>query len=274
MMNLFEKYKKESRIEDAILVARNLFNQNPGNNSIFKTYFDFLCYLAERPGIAERRFYAEQAGVALAFYAENAEISEEIVEYINAAQEWLDAILLDIEKCDNKAYEEKYNDARQKNESILTGLLKLLDQLRVAKTQNEFDELLVKIKDTETGINEEIFTDMQRNTYDKLTKEYTDIISKKMLELERKKNVEYNRLAVESYSKAFEQFKNDEKKYKNQNQLFDLVSKTLFNYDASRLFNETVIYYNHVYSYIFSKLDDNGKLTLTRYSIDCESNRR
>lgn len=31
-----------------------------------------------------------------------------------------------------------------------------------------------------------------------------------------------------------------------------------------------LIFYNHVYSYIFSKLDDNGKLELTRYSIECE----
>lgn len=41
-------------------------------------------------------------------------------------------------------------------------------------------------------------------------------------------------------------------------------------YDAGRLFNETLIFYNHVYSYIFNKLDDNGKLELTKYSIECE----
>lgn len=44
----------------------------------------------------------------------------------------------------------------------------------------------------------------------------------------------------------------------------------LFSYDASKLFNETLIYYNHVYSFIFNKLDDNGKFRLTQISIDSE----
>ena len=53
-----------------------------------------------------------------------------------------------------------------------------------------------------------------------------------------------------------------------------LVSSTLFAFDAGRLFNETLIYYNHVYSFIFGKLDDDGKLALTRYSIECERKMR
>ena len=111
----------------------------------------------------------------------------------------------------------------------------------------------------------------QSSTYDALTKACTDLISSKMRELEYKKNIAYNKQAADSFADAFEKFKEkDGKKYKNQTQLFKLVSKTLFSYDASRLFNETLIYYNHVYSYIFSKLDDDGKLALTRFSIECE----
>lgn len=88
--------------------------------------------------------------------------------------------------------------------------------------------------------------------------------------MEHKSNIAYNKKAVESYDKAFKMFKNNEGKYKNQTQLFSLVSSTLFAYDVARLFNETLIYYNHIYSYIFGKLDDDGKLALTRFSIECE----
>ena len=105
-------------------------------------------------------------------------------------------------------------------------------------------------------------------------KKILDIISEKMRQMERNKNTDYNKKAVEAFSSAFERFRKDEGKYKNQSQLFSLASTTLFAFDASRLFNETLIYYNHVYSYIFSKLDDAGKLALTRYSIECERNRR
>jgi hypothetical protein len=44
----------------------------------------------------------------------------------------------------------------------------------------------------------------------------------------------------------------------------------LFSYDASRLTNETLIYYNHVYNYILSKLNDEEKLTMTKLSIIAE----
>lgn len=95
-------------------------------------------------------------------------------------------------------------------------------------------------------------------------------ISAKMRQLEYKDNIDYNKKAVNAYNSAFTSFKNNESRYKDKSQLFGLVSTTLFAYDAGRLFNETLIFYNHVYSYIFSKLDDNGKLELTRYSIECE----
>ena len=106
--------------------------------------------------------------------------------------------------------------------------------------------------------------------YDQLNKSCTDTISAKMRQLEYKDNIDYNKKAVNAYNSAFTSFKNNESRYKDKSQLFSLVSTTLFAYDAGRLFNETLIFYNHVYSYIFNKLDDNGKLELTKYSIECE----
>lgn len=95
-----------------------------------------------------------------------------------------------------------------------------------------------------------------------------------MREMEYKNNIAYNKKAAEAYDKAFKLFKGNESNYKNQTQLFNLVSSTLFAYDAAKLFNETLIYYNHVYSYVFGKLDDDGKFALTRFSIECERKSR
>jgi len=275
MMNLFEQFKSENKITDAVLVGKNLFNKNPDNYDVFNSYFDFLCYLAEMlPNIEERKVYAEQANTALAFYMENAELTESIVEYIDFAETRLNNIVNAIVAAERAVYEESYNKIVGKNEKMLANLLELKEKLSIAKTQKTFDELLIEVKNIEDGIEADVLTDEQKALYDKLTKEYTDTISAKMMGFERDKNIEYNKMAVDSYSKAFEKFKYDENKFKNQNQLFALVSDSLFAYDASRLFNETLIYYNHIYSYIFGKLDDEGKLSLTRYSIECERNRR
>ena len=119
-------------------------------------------------------------------------------------------------------------------------------------------------------IDHDNLTSEQKTHYDQLNKSCTDTISAKMRQLEYKDNIDYNKKAVNAYNSAFTSFKNNESRYKDKSQLFGLVSTTLFAYDAGRLFNETLIFYNHVYSYIFNKLDDNGKLELTKYSIECE----
>lgn len=119
-------------------------------------------------------------------------------------------------------------------------------------------------------IDHDNLTSEQKTHYDQLNKSCTDTISAKMRQLEYKDNIDYNKKAVNAYNSAFTSFKNNESRYKDKSQLLGLVSTTLFAYDAGRLFNETLIFYNHVYSYIFNKLDDNGKLELTKYSIECE----
>lgn len=143
-------------------------------------------------------------------------------------------------------------------------------KLENAKTHAEFDKLLQEISAVDAEIDHDNLTSEQKTHYDQLNKSCTDTISAKMRQLEYKDNIDYNKKAVNAYNSAFTSFKNNESRYKDKSQLLGLVSTTLFAYDAGRLFNETLIFYNHVYSYIFNKLDDNGKLELTKYSIECE----
>ena len=151
MNPMFNEYKDAGKIQEALLIGRNMVNKAPGDSECVNAYLDFLLMLAEKlPRTDERKSFADQANLVLSFYEEN------------------------------------------------------------------------------------------------------------------------NKKAVNAYNSAFTSFKNNESRYKDKSQLFSLVSTTLFTYDAGRLFNETLIFYNHVYSYIFNKLDDNGKLELTKYSIECE----
>lgn len=155
--------------------------------------------------------------------------------------------------------------------SLIYGVMDTIKQkLENAKTHAEFDKLLQEISAVDAEIDHDNLTSEQKTHYDQLNKSCTDTISAKMRQLEYKDNIDYNKKAVNAYNSAFTSFKNNESRYKDKSQLFSLVSTTLFAYDAGRLFNETLIFYNHVYSYIFNKLDDNGKLELTKYSIECE----
>ncbi|WP_277259106.1 hypothetical protein [Phascolarctobacterium succinatutens] len=271
MLSLFEKYKNDGKITEALLVGRNLFNRNSGDEIIFSAYFEYLCTLAETlPSLADRINFAEQASVALAFYSENAELTSESVDALSGQQQRIDVILSEIESTKAKRVADERAEIEAHNSECLKKLYSLKDEINRATTQDEFDKILVKIRETDTTMDKDEFTDKQSSIYESLTKEHTELISEKMHQLEHKKNIAYNKQAADAFASAFDRFRKDENKYRNQSQLFLLASTTLFAFDASRLFNETLIYYNHVYSYIFSKLDDDGKLALTRYSIECE----
>lgn len=271
MLSLFEKYKNDGKITEALLVGRNLFNRNSGDEKIFSAYFEYLCTLAETlPSLADRINFAEQASVALAFYSENAELTSESVDALSGQQQRIDGILSEIESTKAKRVADERAEIEAHNSECLKKLYSLKDEMHRATTQDEFDKTLVKIGETDTAMDKDEFTDEQSSIYKSLTKGHTELISEKMHQLEHIKNIAYNKQAADAFASAFDRFRKDENKYRNQSQLFLLASTTLFAFDASRLFNETLIYYNHVYSYIFSKLDDDGKLALTRYSIECE----
>lgn len=271
MLSLFEKYKNDGKITEALLVGRNLFNRNSGDEKIFSAYFEYLCTLAETlPSLADRINFAEQASVALAFYSENAELTSESVDALSGQQQRIDGILSEIESTKAKQVADERAEIEAHNSECLKKLYSLKDEMHRATTQDEFDKILVKIGETDTAMDKDEFTDEQSSIYKSLTKGHTELISEKMHQLEHIKNIAYNKQAADAFASAFDRFRKDENKYRNQSQLFLLASTTLFAFDASRLFNETLIYYNHVYSYIFSKLDDDGKLALTRYSIECE----
>lgn len=271
MLSLFEKYKNDGKITEALLVGRNLFNRNSGDEIIFSAYFEYLCTLAETlPSLADRINFAEQASLALAFYSENAELTSESVDTLSGQQQRIDVILSEIESTKAKQVAVERAEIEAHNSECLKKLYSLKDEINRATTQDEFDKILVKIRETDTTMDKDEFTDEQSSIYESLTRDHTELISEKMHQLEHIKNIAYNKQAADAFASAFERFRKDENKYRNQSQLFLLASTTLFAFDASRLFNETLIYYNHVYSYIFSKLDDDGKLALTRYSIECE----
>lgn len=271
MLTLFNSYKDAGKIKEALLVGRNAFNRNPASAEVFNAYYSYLCTLAETlPSYTDRKHFADQASVTLAFYTENTILTEVSVAEITECQSRLDAIYTEISRVQKAKADKEQKDIEYHNDECLKKLYTLKNKLQASSTQEEFDSVLIQVGQTDGVIFKERLTQNQSDTYDALTKESTDLISEKMRELEYKKNVAYNKQAADSFAKAFSQFRNYESKYKNQTQLFSLVSTTLFAYDASRLFNETLIYYNHVYSYIFSKLDDDGKLALTRFSIECE----
>ncbi|MDD4728835.1 MAG: hypothetical protein PHN55_08815 [Dysgonamonadaceae bacterium] len=271
-LNLFNKLVTQNCIWDAHTVGKNLYNKNLGDQTIFEKYFNFLILVAGYPiEIETRKYFVSEAETALIFFSENAHMDTEQLNFIRKCREDLMQVTNDIKCLEFKIYSEKNEKIVSGNNICLSQLVELKGKLFTVNQQNRFDNLLLEVNAIENSLRKEFLTEEQKALYDSLTKEYSNIISKKMYDLNQMNCAEYNKTAVKDFKYVFEEFKKNEAKYKNsQSQLFALVSKRLFSYDAAKLFNETLIYYNHIYSFIFSKLDDDGKFNLTQIAIDTE----
>lgn len=268
-MTLFEKLK-DNQIWDAQIVGKNKFCKNPQNIEVFCKYFDFCISVSKFPvEIETRNFFANEAELALRIFCEQTDIDEDILTLIQSKRHDLVHASNSINDAVQISNRKNIELIKERNNANLKELAKYKSQICETKTQCDFDKCLAQIVVIENNLNKEYFSESQASVYTELTKDYSAVVSSKMDRFAHLQDVEYNKCAVRDFKSAFETFKKDPDAYKQHDaKLYELVSKYLFTYDAKRLFNESLIYFNHVYSYIFNKLDDDGKFRFTQLSFD------
>lgn len=268
MLNLFLRYMKSGETKRALLVGQNMVNRNPGDKECFEAYFDYLISLAQNKDLLTTKSFLQQATGALAFFSESVEMDEDFVEFIMNKENELNQIAELL-----KQKQEDINRETVKQEVIYhNDALELLEQLleKIKKCENpvDFNTYVNDLGKIDQSINRDRLSKGQENKYVELTQKSSNIVSSKMTYFENAKNREYNISAIEAYEKVFNMFKNGKVVDDHKE-----VLKALFMFDASRLYNETLVYYNHVYNYILGKLSDEEKFTLTKYAIMCEKKR-
>lgn len=266
---LFKELQANS-IWDAQLVGKNLFCKSPNDVEVFTEYFNFCIKIARYPIELETRiFYANEAELALSVFSEKTDIDNFTLLQIQNKRSELVAVSNEINTLADEQQKQSQEVIVQENNAKLSSLSKLSSKLSATKTKKEFDSVLAEISEYENALDKPMFTDRQTILYNSLTNHFSELVSNKMNFLSVNEDIEYNKKAAIAFREAFNLFKKDESKYKEHDSvLYGLVATYLFAYDAKRLFNETLIYYNHVYSYIFNKLDDDGKFRFTQYSFD------
>ena len=91
--------------------------------------------------------------------------------------------------------------------------------------------------------------------------------AEKMEELNRNELLDYNKRAVSCFNDVLQAFKRDSGKFKNESNLKALMTSKFFVFDSSKLFNETLVFYNHVYSVVFQDVNDTLKFKLTEWAL-------
>lgn len=261
---------------NAYIVAKNLFCRNLGDKESLISFLEIGLGLASLDiDIDERKNYLNEVSNSLAVFSENVDMSNDILLLLNSYEQKIKDVFVAISSAEQAFISRERGMHESKNTESLTKLGKLLEELKNCKTQNEFDNCMDEISQIESTIAKDFFTEDQLKTYETLTKLFSSTISKKMEDLNRNSLIDVNKKAIVEFKKAFDSFTKQKDKYsKSESNLKSLLTTTLFAYDSRDLLNESLVYYNHVYSMIFNEVNDDLKFKMTEWSINTDRIKR
>ena len=271
------KLFRESVLKDpdfSVLIAKNIFLGDPGDESRFSFFFDHCLNLAlEHSGTDDGwEGYFEKAGVALQLFGEKILIDKDSYAFLVQKQERLEAV--------KKEIENKIREKRKASEDIdhimykeaLETMDGLVNEVSNASSQEKLDEILQRLAKIETMIDKDFLDTREQSKYEELTKKLSESLPRKIESLKKKRDAEYNFSALNTIKRSFDRFIEDEKKYKSLDEHFrDEIAAKLFSLDMTRLFPEVYSYYNYVYGYMFGKMSDENKFKLTLLALQQQS---
>ena len=265
MLDLFFRYMKSGDNKRALLVGQNMVNHNPGDKKYFEVYFDFLVLLAQNKDVLVADSFLQQATGLLAFFSENVEVDENIIDFIISKENELNRVAEELKQKQENINKEAIRQEVIYHNDAMELLEQILEKIKRCESSGEFNKYVDNLAKIDQSINRDRLSERQAKKYVELTRKSSDVVSSKMAYFENVKNRGYNISALEAYEKVFNMFKNG-KVVGNHKEII----KGLFMFDASRLYNETLVYYNHVYNYILGQLSDEEKFTLTKYAVMSE----
>ena len=269
MDDLVTKLKADGNFIDAYLVAKNVLSRNIGDVSAFKNFIDLALEIASYNIVFdERKQYVSEANTALAMFSEAANIDEAILALIKETRKRIRTVTESILEEEQEYLDEIKRKMEDKNTEFLNELVHIYQQIRNAKTQKQFDAALSQVTEVETAMDKSAFSKEQSITYEKLTQKYSELISRQMETINKNELLEYNKKAVVCFNEVLLAFKKEPSKYKDESTLKALMTTKFFAFDSSKLFNESLVFYNHVYSIVFQESSDAMKYRLTEWALD------
>lgn len=268
MSELVKKLQEEGRFIDAYIVAKNALSKDIGNADLFQNFIDMALEIAMYDIIFdERKQYVSDANSALALFAENVDMSEAALAMIKQAKARVTETFLAVCQEEEVYFAQQAGSVREKNTELLNQLVDIYNRIKSAKDQSQFEKILSEVSQVEAQLAKEVFSADQQTSYEMLSKSFSQAISEKMEELNRNELLDYNKRAVSCFNDVLQAFKRDSAKYKNEGNLKALMTSKFFVFDSSKLFNETLVFYNHVYSVVFQDVNDTLKFKLTEWAL-------
>ena len=258
-------------------MIKNELSHNSGDVEVFDTFMELALRFASLDmEYNARKKYLGEADMALTLFSESVEISDvTIIEKIKNYSDRLAKMAEVIQDAEEEEILSNCKERQEQNTQEFEKLSVIYRKMEEVETQDEFDEMLKEISEIEGKIDKRAFDSSQKESYETITQGFSRLISEKMEDLNYQRVLEENKEAIKSFKLVFDKYSEKKSFYnKNEADLKALVTKHLFAYDSRNLLNETLIYFNHVYSTIFNGVGDDLKYKLTEWSVTSEKIRK
>lgn len=269
MISKMKDYVSKGNFQEALIIGQNLFARNSGDPEVFKAYTSVLESVMDAEDTSDGKMrYFQQLSSTLAAFSESVDMDDAMVSYVMSQEDRLGKLFDGIQQLRKQEEREFVKKKIMANDGILAKLPGVMESLKKAADKTSFNAVLQQVQQYDADIDKSYLTDRQKDIYDSVTRQCSKIVDIKLRTFQRTADVAYNEQALAAYERVFRYFKDG----KVSDDHKDVISG-LFGFDPSRLFNETLTYYNHVYAYVLSKLDDDGKFRLTKAAIRSEIRR-
>ena len=255
MLDLFNFYVANSNKFEALLVGQNMINKNPGSDDCFYAYFSYLMKIVSEESNSDGKMkILETASSALDLYSANAVLNANVIEFIKQCDQEIRSKMDDVLK-----------ERNQTNSNALQLIENLCEKADSLTDINEYKKTINQIQAIDSRIKIDSLDDSQSKKYGDLTKRCAELDATKQAFFESQKNKAYNEKALTIYKKVYEVCSKAKSSFSTD------MLREFFSFNLEKLSQPVLIYYNYVYSFIFSKLSDDEKFVFTKCAIKYES---
>jgi 1,2-phenylacetyl-CoA epoxidase PaaB subunit len=160
---------------------------------------------------------------------------------------------------------------RERNEEILKELENILEGIRASNDEMAIRDAMNNAARLETGMDLSLVDESQNERYRDVKNGFYKMAEEKVESLRSARYSRYNRKAIERLKKLLDEFTENEKELsKSGSSLPVTLKEYIGTLNTSYFDGPTMQYFNYVYGYIFSLIDEDLKFEVTRIMAETE----
>lgn len=256
-----ENALKSGRMHESELLLRSGLFHYPTSSKVLEKYLNLMTIKVDKSSdFDEKLYYLSQAENSILRFSEAAgpravSKATEDFERISQKKEGL--------------LRERENTRYEQNRKMVLHLEELAEKLESAEEESEIRGILSEACSIEETLTEKTTDEELRDMYVKTRERIDKLASTKGEEARNRRLAEYNSSVLDRLNNLLDDFNKNEKVYgKSAGDFARVVRETIAGINPYYLSTEVLTYFNYVYGFVFSLVEDDVKYEITKVMTD------